>query len=126
MLLTLADSRLPTGAHVHSGGVEEAITAGLVTNLSSLEAFLKRRIRSHGLVTASIAAAVQRGDLAPMAQIGKPTPAHLRPRRGMPHVARDEGWCGWLGRSGRKRTGTPSAQNPIWRWLQAEWERWRG
>ncbi|GJO15248.1 urease accessory protein UreF [Mycobacterium marinum] len=65
MLLTLADSRLPTGAHVHSGGVEEAITAGLVTNLSSLEAFLKRRIRSHGLVTASIAAAVQRGDLAP-------------------------------------------------------------
>ncbi len=65
MLLTLADPRLPTGAHVHSGGVEEAITAGLVTNLSSLEAFLKRRIRSHGLVTASIAAAVQRGDLAP-------------------------------------------------------------
>lgn len=26
VLLTLADSRLPTGAHVHSGGIEEART----------------------------------------------------------------------------------------------------
>ena len=25
-LLTLSDSRLPTGGHVHSGGVEEAVT----------------------------------------------------------------------------------------------------
>ncbi|OSC39791.1 urease accessory protein UreF [Mycobacterium decipiens] len=64
VLLTLADSRLPTGAHVHSGGIEEAIARGMVTNLASLEAFLKRRIRTHGLVTASIAAAVHRGDLA--------------------------------------------------------------
>lgn len=30
-LLALADSRLPTGAHVHSGGVEEAVTGGMVT-----------------------------------------------------------------------------------------------
>ena len=62
-LLALADSRLPAGAHVHSGGVEEAVTSGLVTDLETLEAFLRRRIRSQGLVTASIAAAVQRGDL---------------------------------------------------------------
>lgn len=62
-LLNLADSRLPAGAHVHSGGVEEAVTSGLVTNLETLEAFLRRRIRSHGLVTASIAAAVHRGEL---------------------------------------------------------------
>ncbi|PQM48056.1 Urease accessory protein UreF [Mycobacterium talmoniae] len=27
-LLTLADSRLPTGGHVHSGGLEEAVTSG--------------------------------------------------------------------------------------------------
>ncbi|MGF2944754.1 urease accessory protein UreF [Mycobacterium sp. Lab-001] len=65
VLLTLADSRLPTGAHVHSGGVEEAVTRGLVTNMETLEAFLCRRIRSHGLVAASIAAAVHRGELAP-------------------------------------------------------------
>jgi urease accessory protein len=64
-LLTLADSRLPAGAHVHSGGLEEAVTSGLVTNLETLEAFLRRRIRSHGLVTASIAAAVHRGELSP-------------------------------------------------------------
>ncbi len=64
-LLTLADSRLPAGAHVHSGGVEEAVTSGLVTNLDTLEAFLRRRIRSTGLITASIAAAVQRNELSP-------------------------------------------------------------
>ncbi|BBY37057.1 urease accessory protein UreF [Mycobacterium mantenii] len=62
-LLTLADSRLPAGSHVHSGGVEEAVTSGLVTDLDTLEAFLHRRIRSHGLVAASIAAAVHRGEL---------------------------------------------------------------
>lgn len=49
VLLTLADSRLPTGAHVHSGGIEEAIAAGMVTGLATLEAFLKRRVRTHGL-----------------------------------------------------------------------------
>lgn len=63
-LLALADSRLPTGAHVHSGGVEEAVTCGMVTDLATLKAFLVRRIRTHGLVTASVAAAVHRGDLA--------------------------------------------------------------
>ena len=62
-LLTLSDSRLPTGGHVHSGGVEEAVTSRLVVDLASLEAYLRRRIRASGLVTASIAAAVHRGHL---------------------------------------------------------------
>ena len=62
-LLVLADSRLPTGGHVHSGGVEEAVTSGLVTDLSTLRAFLRRRIRTSGLVTASVAAAVHEGTL---------------------------------------------------------------
>ncbi|WP_059019116.1 urease accessory UreF family protein [Mycobacterium sp. M26] len=62
-LLTLADSRLPTGGHVHSGGVEEAVTSRLVVDLATLEAYLLRRIRTSGLVTASIAAAVHRGEL---------------------------------------------------------------
>jgi urease accessory protein len=62
-LLTLADSRLPTGGHVHSGGVEEAVTGRLVVDLATLEAYLCRRIRTSGLVTASIAAAVHRGEL---------------------------------------------------------------
>lgn len=64
-LLTLADSRLPAGSHVHSGGIEEAITTGLVRNVTTLAAFLRRRIRTHGLVTASIAAAVHCGALSP-------------------------------------------------------------
>jgi urease accessory protein len=63
-LLTLADSRLPTGGHVHSGGVEEAVTSGLVADVATLRAYLRRRIRTHGLVTASLAAAVHGGLLS--------------------------------------------------------------
>jgi urease accessory protein len=66
-LLTLADSRLPTGGHVHSGGVEEAVTSGLVVDLATLRAFLRRRIATQGLVTASVAAAVHTGSLTPTA-----------------------------------------------------------
>ena len=62
-LLTLADSRLPTGGHVHSGGVEEAVTAGRVTGVATLRAYLCRRIRSQGLVSASLAVAVHTGSL---------------------------------------------------------------
>ena len=58
-LLNLADSRLPTGGHVHSGGMEEAVVSGLVVDLATLEAFLRRRIRTSGLITASVAVAVQ-------------------------------------------------------------------
>jgi urease accessory protein len=63
-LLALSDSRLPTGGHVHSGGVEEAIASGLVVDLSTLRAYLRRRIRTHGLVTASVAVAVRTGTLS--------------------------------------------------------------
>jgi urease accessory protein len=63
-LLVLADSRLPTGGHVHSGGVEEAVTSGLVVDLVTLRAFLRRRIRTTGLVTASVATAVHTGTLS--------------------------------------------------------------
>lgn len=63
-LLALSDSRLPTGGHVHSGGVEEAVTGGLVRDLGTLRAYLVRRVRSQGLVAASIAAAVHAGTLS--------------------------------------------------------------
>ncbi|MEE6170083.1 MULTISPECIES: urease accessory protein UreF [unclassified Mycolicibacterium] len=62
-LLTLADSRLPTGGHVHSGGVEEAVARGLLSDVGSVRAYLVRRIRTHGLVTASLAVAVRTGVL---------------------------------------------------------------
>ncbi|MEV0673812.1 urease accessory UreF family protein [Mycobacterium sp. NPDC050441] len=64
-LLTLADSRLPTGGHVHSGGVEEAVTSGLLTDVDTLRAYLVRRIRTSGLVAASVAVAVHTGALDP-------------------------------------------------------------
>jgi urease accessory protein len=57
-LLTMADSRLPTGGHVHSGGVEEAVTSGVLVDIETLRAYLRRRIRTQGLVTASVAVAV--------------------------------------------------------------------
>jgi len=63
-LLSLADSRLPTGGHVHSGGVEEAVASGLVVDLPTLRAFLRRRITTQGLVTASVAAALHTGSLS--------------------------------------------------------------
>ncbi|MBM7244509.1 urease accessory protein UreF [Rhodococcus fascians] len=62
-LLSLADSRLPTGGHVHSGGVEEAIASGFVRDIDTLEAFLRRRIRTSGATAASIAGAVVLGSL---------------------------------------------------------------
>ncbi|WP_067709693.1 urease accessory protein UreF [Nocardia yamanashiensis] len=64
-LLTLADSRLPIGGHVHSGGVEEAITSGVLRDVASVELYLRRRIRTSGLVAASLAAAITAGTLDP-------------------------------------------------------------
>ena len=55
--LLLSDSRFPAGGHAHSGGVEAAVTAGTVSDLASLEAFLRGRLRTAGLVAAGLAAA---------------------------------------------------------------------
>jgi urease accessory protein len=49
---------------VHSGGIEEAVTGGLVVDLATLRAYLRRRIRTHGLVAASLAVAVHAGALS--------------------------------------------------------------
>ncbi|UGT63135.1 urease accessory protein UreF [Nocardia asteroides] len=64
-LLALADSRLPIGGHVHSGGVEEAVSSGLLRDAGTVEQYLARRIRTTALVTASLAAAVCAGTLTP-------------------------------------------------------------
>ena len=55
--LLLSDSRFPAGGHAHSGGVEPAVTAGTVSDLASLETFLRGRLRTTGLVAAALAAA---------------------------------------------------------------------
>lgn len=56
-LLTLSDARLPTGGHAHSGGVEQAISAGVVTDAATLADFLHRRLHTVGPVAAALAAA---------------------------------------------------------------------
>jgi urease accessory protein len=56
-LLVLADGRLPAGGHAHSGGLEAAVEAGRVTDLTSLEGFLRGRLATSGVVTAAFAAA---------------------------------------------------------------------
>jgi urease accessory protein len=56
-LLALADQRLPSGGHVHSGGVEQAIADGVLRDLESLEPFLERRVRTTGRIAAGLAAA---------------------------------------------------------------------
>lgn len=53
-LLLLADGRLPAGGHVHSGGVEAAIEAGLVSDADDLAGWCRSRLRSIGRVDAVV------------------------------------------------------------------------
>jgi urease accessory protein len=64
VLLMLADSRLPAGGHAHSGGIEAAVTAGLVSDVDSLGRFLGERLETAGLVAAGLAAWSARAVLA--------------------------------------------------------------
>ena len=68
-LLTLADSRLPAGGHAHSGGVEQAIAAGIVTDPRSLATFLRRRLVTTGAVAAGLAAAACGADPERLAEL---------------------------------------------------------
>ncbi|HEY6498814.1 MAG TPA: urease accessory UreF family protein [Streptosporangiaceae bacterium] len=56
-VLMLADARFPAGGHAHSGGLEGAVTAGTVSDVASLELFLRGRLATAGVVAAGLAAA---------------------------------------------------------------------
>ena len=56
-LFLLADSRLPSGGHGHSGGVEALVDRGLVRSVDDLALFLAGRVRTGGRVVAAAAAA---------------------------------------------------------------------
>jgi urease accessory protein len=56
-LLLLADSRLPSGGHGHSGGIEALVDRGLVRSVDDLALFLDGRVRTGGRVVAASAAA---------------------------------------------------------------------
>ncbi|WP_240758151.1 urease accessory protein UreF [Palleronia sediminis] len=66
-LLLLSDGRLPAGGYAHSGGLEPAVTAGRVTDMSDLERFLVGREETAGLIAAAFSAAAcersRRGEL---------------------------------------------------------------
>lgn len=56
--LLLADGRLPTGGHVHSAGVESAVSDGRIVDVESLGRYLVGRLHTVGLNEAALAAAV--------------------------------------------------------------------
>ncbi|HEY3844298.1 MAG TPA: urease accessory UreF family protein [Acidimicrobiales bacterium] len=76
MTLLLADARLPTGAHVHSGGMEQAVDDAVVTDLESLVPFLHGRLMTGGRLCAH--AAAMACTLAARRD-GEPTEADWRP-----------------------------------------------
>ncbi|GAA1554476.1 urease accessory protein UreF [Brevibacterium picturae] len=54
-LLMLGDGRLPSGGYAHSGGLEQAIRQGWVTDTADLHAFLRGRLHTTGLMNAAFA-----------------------------------------------------------------------
>ncbi|MFF7533363.1 urease accessory protein UreF [Streptomyces bobili] len=78
-LLVLADGRFPAGGHAHSGGAEEAVKAGRITDAASLEDFCRGRLHTTGLVAAALAAATAAGadpvELDAAADARTPSPA---------------------------------------------------
>jgi len=59
LMLVLADSRFPAGAHAHSLGLEEAVNQGL----TDVPAFAAARLRLVAEADARIAVAARRGDV---------------------------------------------------------------
>ena len=56
-LMLLSDSRFPTGAHAHSGGIEASHARGDVRCVDDLETFLEGRLQTTASVDAAFAAA---------------------------------------------------------------------
>jgi len=58
LALLLADARFPAGSHAHSGGVEQAVDDGMISDEAGLAAFLDGRLATAGAVAAFAAAGV--------------------------------------------------------------------
>ncbi|BBH63597.1 urease accessory protein UreF [Actinoplanes sp. OR16] len=67
-LLLLADGRLPSGGHAHSGGLEAQVAAGRVKDVDDLGGFLRGKLATSGLVSAAFAAAAC-GDVNRVAEL---------------------------------------------------------
>ncbi|MGW0193247.1 urease accessory protein UreF [Nonomuraea sp. NPDC003201] len=73
-LLLLADSRLPAGGHAHSGGTEQAITSGAVSDVPSLARFLRGRLHTTGALAATLTAAAHTQATTPAPTTPPPQP----------------------------------------------------
>ena len=71
-LLMLGDGRLPSGGYAHSGGLEQAIRQGWVTDVSDLKDFLRGRLHTTGLMNAAFAVSARHivGDHRSLAEAG--------------------------------------------------------
>ena len=101
--LLLGDARLPTGAHAHSGGAEQAVDAGIVDDEPTLRDFLEGRLdtgialeahaaaRACHLLTALprvvAAGALQAVDAAVDARMASPVARASSRRQGAHHLA---------------------------------------
>lgn len=99
--LLLADGRLPSGGHAHSGGLEAAAASGAVADVDSLAAFLRGRLETAGRVAAGLAAAACHGghawaDLDAEADARTASPAQrAASRRQGRQLARAAARMGW-------------------------------
>jgi urease accessory protein len=55
-LLLLADGRLPSGGHAHSGGLEQAVADGRVRTVADVGLFVRGVLAGSGLTSAAMAA----------------------------------------------------------------------
>jgi len=110
-LLTLADSRLPAGGHTHSGGVEQAIAAGVVHDPGSLAAFLRRRLATSGAVAAGLAAAACGADAGRLAELDAEADART-PSPALRKASRQQG-------RGLVRVGRRAWPSDVWDALPA-------
>ena len=107
-LFLLADSRLPSGGHGHSGGVEALVDRGLVRSVDDLALFLDGRIRTGGRVVAAAAAAAC---ALSSAEVGSELlESHLHASTlqegGLPDHGRSPDWARWVAAVSAR---TPSA-----------------
>jgi urease accessory protein len=94
-LWLLADSRLPTGGHAHSGGLEAAVRRGLVRTPDDVAAWVAGRVPTAGLVTAAGAAVACALVSPPGSGRGAPSVGSMGGGRPSPESAARPDWERW-------------------------------
>ena len=122
--LVLSDARFPAGGHAHSGGVEPAVTASTVTDLASLDLFLRGRLRTAGMVAAGLAASAcarARAAAGRDAQ-GRDAQSHdAQSRDALGHAGQGGTGQGRTGQ-GRDAQGCGEHPEPDWTWAELDAE----